>query len=60
MKQLIPVQERSTKRCHYCNTWVSVRWKIPTEELDRVYYGANRYVCCCGRCADKHYISNED
>lgn len=63
MKQLIPQEElkRSRKRCcHYCDTWVSVKWKIPTEELDRVYYGVTGNVYCCSKCADRHYVGSKD
>lgn len=59
MKQLIPQEERRARHCHYCDTWVSVKWKIPTEELDRVYYGMTGHVYCCDKCATRHHIGNK-
>lgn len=58
MKQLVSEEEYRTKRCHYCETWLGVRWKISTEELNRVFYGVQGNVYCCDRCAAKHYIGN--
>lgn len=49
-----------TRHCHYCETWVSVKNKIHTSELDRVYYGINGYVYCCNKCITKHYIGNKE
>lgn len=43
MMQLIPAEERKNKRCHYCCTCLSVKYKIPVEELDRVYSGSETY-----------------
>lgn len=59
MVQIIPLEESKTKRCHYCETWFDVRYRVSTEELDRVYYGATGHVCCCGKCAKRHYKGNE-
>lgn len=36
MMQLIPAEERKNKRCHYCCTWLSVKYKIPVEELAQI------------------------
>lgn len=56
MMQLIPFEERKNKRCHYCCTWLSVKYKIPVEELDRVYFGIKEgNVYCCNKCAALHY-----
>ena len=60
MKQLVPPEERRTKRCHYCETWASVKYKIHTKELDRVYYGMNGNVYCCEKCAERHYIGSKE
>ena len=57
---LIPREERKNKRCHYCSTWLSVKYKADAKELDRVYYGAEGYVYCCNRCITKHYIGREE
>lgn len=55
---LIPQEERKNKRCHYCNTWMSVKYKVDAEKLDRVYYGAKGYVYCCNKCVTRHYIGS--
>jgi len=60
MLQLVSHEERKNKCCHYCDTWVAVKYKIHTDELDRVYYGMNGYVYCCKKCADRHYIGDKD
>ena len=60
MMQLIPREERMNKVCHYCDTWVSVKYRIPTEELDRVYYGVSGHVYCCNKCAARHYVGNAE
>lgn len=60
MMHLIPLEERKYKRCHYCNTWVSVKYKVDAKELDRVYYNATGYVNCCNRCVTQHYIGNKE
>lgn len=60
MMQLIPAEERKNKRCHYCCTWLSVKYKIPVEELDRVYFGIKEgNVYCCNKCAALHYKGNK-
>ena len=59
MMQEISPEERRTKRCHYCDTWMSVKYKVPTEELDRVYYGITGHVYCCKKCMIKHYIGDK-
>ena len=59
MIELIPYEERKKKWCHYCDTWVSVKYKVHTKELDRVYYGVEGYVYCCKKCAEKHYVGNK-
>lgn len=56
----IAPEERRRKVCHYCDTWVSVKYKIPTEELDKVYYGMSGHVYCCKKCADRHYIGGNN
>ena len=60
MTHLIPREERMNKRCHYCDTWVSVKYKIDSKELDKVYYGAEGYVYCCNRCAARHYVGSKN
>lgn len=55
MFHLIPYEERKNKRCYYCNTWVSVKYKVHTDELDRVYCGIKGYVYCCNKCVAIHY-----
>jgi hypothetical protein len=60
MVQIIPYEERKNKLCHYCDTWVSVKYKVNTEELDRVYYGMSGHVYCCKKCLNRHYIGKED
>ena len=60
MMHLVPREERKNKRCHYCETQISVKYKIHTKELDRVYYGVDGYVYCCNRCALKHYVGIEE
>lgn len=59
MLQMITMEERRTKRCHYCDTWVSVKYRIHSSELDKTYYGVNGYVYCCGKCTDKHYLGDK-
>ena len=59
MMHLIPKEERKNKRCHYCETWMSVKYKINTDELDRVYYGMSGHVYCCKKCAARHYIGDK-
>lgn len=56
LARFISQEEHKNKYCHYCDTWVSVKYKIPTNELDRVYYGMDGYVYCCKKCGEKHYI----
>lgn len=58
----IPMEEyrNRNKTCHYCDTWVSVKYKIHTDELDRVYHGMNGYVYCCKKCAKRHYIGDKN
>lgn len=60
MMQFATLEERKNKLCHYCDTWVSVKYKINTEELDRVYYGMSGHVYCCGKCAKRHYIGDKN
>ena len=60
MMHLIPAEERRNKRCHYCDTWLSVKYKADAKELDRVYYNAEGYVYCCNRCITKHYIGSKE
>ena len=61
MMQLISSEERENKRCHYCDTWLSVKYKIPINELDRVYFGiTNGSVYCCNKCALRHYKENKN
>ena len=57
---LIPIEERIKRRCHYCDTWVSVNYKVDTKELDRVYHNVEGYVYCCNKCITKHYIGNKE
>ena len=59
MMKLISVEERKNKICHYCDTWVSVKYKIPVDELDKVYHGATGNVYCCNKCATRHYVGSE-
>lgn len=59
MMHLISLEERKNKTCHYCETWLSVKYKIPVEELDRVYYGVSGHVYCCNRCTAIHYVGNK-
>jgi hypothetical protein len=60
MIQKLTREECGNKTCHYCDTWLSVKNKIHTKELDRVYYGVEGYVYCCDKCAKKHYIGSEE
>ena len=60
MMQLISAEERKNKRCYYCYTWLSVKYKIPANELDRVYDGITGCVYCCNKCAALHYKGNEE
>ena len=61
MIELIEMGDRKKRCCcHYCDTWVSVKYKIPTEELDRVYYGVSGHVYCCKKCADRHYVGGKE
>lgn len=63
MIEPIPYEERkvnNTNRCHYCDTWVAVKYKINTKELDKVYYGIEGCVYCCKRCAERHYVGNKE
>lgn len=60
MIRLATLDERKIKRCHYCETWMRVKYRIHTEKLDRVYYGMNGYVYCCGKCAKKHCAEIEN
>ena len=60
MIHLIPKEEIKKRRCHYCETCVSVSYKVDAKELDRVYYNAKGYVYCCGKCATRHYIGNKE
>lgn len=57
---LIPREERKNRCCHYCDTWVSVKYKVNTKELDRVYHNVEGYVYCCNKCITRHYIGRED
>lgn len=59
MFYLIPQEERKNKVCHYCETWMSVKYKVDTKELDRVYYGMSGYVYCCNKCLAKHYVGSK-
>lgn len=58
MFQLIPREEQKKRRCHYCDTWVAVKYRADAKELDRVYYGAEGNVYCCKRCVTRHYIGS--
>ena len=60
MLKEISLEERKNKTCHYCETWVAVKYKINTDELDRVYYGVSGHVYCCKKCANGHYIGDKD
>lgn len=61
MIELIEMEDRKKRCCcHYCDTWVSVKYKVPTEELDRVYYGVSGHVYCCKKCVDRHYVGNKE
>ena len=59
MYHLVPQEERKGKICHYCDTWVSVKYKVDTKELDRVYYGMSGNVYCCNKCLARHYIGSK-
>lgn len=59
MFHLVPREERKNKVCHYCDTWVSVKYKVHTDELDRVYYGVTGNVYCCNKCLARHYIGQK-
>lgn len=60
MIQLVSLEERKNKRCHYCDTWLSVKYKVNTKELDRVYYGVSGDVYVCSKCVARHYIGNKE
>lgn len=60
MLKEISIEERKNKTCHYCDTWVAVKYKVNTDELDRVYYGISGHVYCCKKCADRHYIGDKN
>lgn len=60
MMHLVPREERKNKRCHYCETWLSVKYRIDSKELDRVYYGIEGDVYCCNKCAARHYIGSKE
>lgn len=60
MFHLIPQEVRKDKRCHYCDTWVSVKYMVHTDELDRVYYGVTGNVYCCNKCLARHYIGEKN
>lgn len=60
MIEIVLKEERRKKICHYCDTWLNVKYKVHTSKLDRVYYGMDGYVYCCKNCATKHYIGNKD
>ena len=56
MMHLISNEERKGKTCHYCGTWLSVKYKIPVNELDSVSYRITKgEVYVCNRCAALHY-----
>lgn len=57
---IVPKKDFRPKRCHYCDTWVSAKYKIHSSELDRVYYGMDGYVYCCEKCAERHYIGDKN
>ena len=56
----VPREEQSKRCCHYCDTWVSVKNRIHTSELDKVYYGVSGYVYCCNKCTERHYIGSRN
>ena len=56
MMYLISNEERKGKTCHYCGTWLSVKYKIPVNELDSVSYGITKGdIYVCNRCTALHY-----
>lgn len=49
MFQLIPIDKRKGKRCHFCGTTLSVKYEIDIN--DPVISNKSSKVCCCSRCA---------
>ena len=49
MLQLIPVDKRKGKRCHFCGTTLSVKYEIDIN--DPVISNKSSKVYCCNRCA---------
>ena len=49
MFQLIPIDKRKGKRCHFCGTTLSVKYEIDIN--DPVISNKSSKVYCCNRCA---------